>query len=66
MGFGDVPSLIERGRRDGARYDLMAKRGELRTYPGRVTPVSDFLADVAGDLAGVKVPPPGRRRLQGL
>ena len=55
MGFGDVPSLIERGRRDGARYDLMAKRGELRTYPGRVTPVSDFLADVAGDLAGVKV-----------
>ena len=55
LAFGDVPSLIERGRRDGARYDLMHKRGELRTYPGRVTPVSDFLADVAADLAGVKV-----------
>ena len=55
LAFGDNPSLIERGRRDGARYDLMHKRGELRTFPGRVTPVADFLAAVAGDLGGVKV-----------
>ncbi|MCY4469457.1 MAG: terminase large subunit [Thiotrichales bacterium] len=55
MAFGDVPDLVERGKRDGARYDLMAQRGELRTYPGRVTPVSAFLADVAGELAGSRV-----------
>ena len=55
MAFGDVPNLIERGKRDGARYDLMEQRGELRTYPGRVTPVSMFLADVAGELEGCRV-----------
>ena len=55
LAFGDNPDLITRGRRDGARYDLMHQRGELRTYPGRVTPVDQFMADVAHDLAGVKV-----------
>ena len=55
MAFGDNPSLVERGKRDGARYDLMAERGELRTYPGRVTPVSAFLSDLAGELAGCRV-----------
>ena len=55
LSFGDKPSLIERGRRDGARYDLMAKRGELHTYPGRVTPVALFLGDLAADLAGCRV-----------
>ena len=55
MAFGDVPSLRERGQRDGARYDLMERRGELRTYPGRVTPVAAFLADVADDLSGCRV-----------
>ena len=55
MAFGDTPSLIERGRRDGARYDLMAAADELHTYPGRFTPVAEFLARVAGDLTGVKV-----------
>ena len=55
LAFGDVPSLVERGRRDGARYDLMAERGELRTYPGRVTPVAAFLGDVAADLSGCRV-----------
>ena len=55
LGFGDVPSLVERGRFDGARYDLMESRGELRTYPGRVTPVDDFLGEVAMDLEGVRV-----------
>ena len=55
MAFGDTPSLFERGKRDGARYDLMHERGELVTYPGRVTPVSAFLSDVAGELAGCRV-----------
>ena len=55
LAFGDVPDLLTRGRRDGARYDRMAERGELRTYPGPVTPVAGFMGDVAADLAGVKV-----------
>ena len=55
LAFGDNPSLVERGRFDGARYDLMAERGELRVYPGRVTPVAAFLGDVAADLSGCRV-----------
>ena len=55
LAFGDVPDLISRGRNDGARYDLMAQNGELRTYPGRVTPVDQFMGDVANDLGGVTV-----------
>ena len=55
LGCGDVPDLITRGRRDGARYDLMADRSELRTYEGRVTPVDRFIADVAADLEGQPV-----------
>ena len=55
LAFGDTPGLVDRGRVDGARYDLMAARGELVTYPGRVTPVDGFLGDVAGALAGVTV-----------
>ena len=55
MAFGDVPDLVARGKRDGARYDLMAERGELRTYPGVVTPVASFLGSVAGELAGSRV-----------
>ena len=55
MAFGDNPDLIERGKRDGARYDLMAERGELRTYGGRVTPVSMFLSDLSDELDGCRV-----------
>ena len=55
MAFGDIPSLHERGQRDNAAYELMEARGELRTYPGRVTPVSAFMADVAAELAGCTV-----------
>ena len=55
LGFGDVPDVIARGRADGSRYDLMHQRGELTLYPGRVTPVTDFMADVAADLDGVNV-----------
>ena len=53
--FGDVPSLAERGREDGARYEEMARRGELTTYPGRVTPVASFLEDLAVALSGADV-----------
>ena len=50
-----VPDLAERSRVDGVDYSLMAKRGELRTYQGRVTPVGEFLKDCAARLTGCKV-----------
>ena len=50
-----VPDLAERSRVDGVDYSLMAKRGELRTYAGRVTPVGEFLKDCAARLTGCKV-----------
>lgn len=53
--FGDIPSLRDRGKADGANYLEMERRGELKTYPGRITPVADFLQDVAADLAGCRV-----------
>ena len=55
MAFGDKPALADRQRRDNAPYALMQERGELRTYPGRVTPIARFLADVAADLRGVRI-----------
>ena len=56
MAFGDTdPSLVERQRRDSAPYVEMERRGELRTYPGRIVRPDAFLADLAGDLAGVRV-----------
>ena len=55
LAFGDVPDLAARGRRDGADYASMERRGELRTYPGRVVPVRDFVEDVQADLAGASV-----------
>lgn len=55
--FPDTPPLAERGRRDGvgAAYVRMSERGELRAYPGRVTPVSAFLRDVSAALEGESV-----------
>ena len=55
--FPDDPDLLERGRLDGvgARYAQLRDQGELRTYPGRSTPVVDFLRDLADDLQGVQV-----------
>ena len=55
LAFGDVPSLIERSRRDGADYAVMERRGELWTYPGRVVPVGEFVEDVETDLSGANV-----------
>ena len=55
LAFGDVPSLTERGKRDGADYLAMQRRGELRTYPGRTVPIKAFVDDVRADLAGANV-----------
>ena len=55
LAFGDMPSLRDRAKRDGANYIEMARRGELRTYPGRTVPIKAFMADVRADLAGAKV-----------
>lgn len=46
--FPSVPDLSRRGKGDGVGklYELMQKRGELFTYPGRITPVEAFLSDV--------------------
>ena len=55
LAFGDVPTLTDRAKRDGADYLAMARRGELKTYPGRTVPVKAFVADVRADLADAKV-----------
>ena len=55
--------LRVRGKRDGADYVLMEKRGELRTYQNAVTPVSSIYGRCRGGpgwLPGVQV---GRGRL---
>ena len=53
--FGDVPKLKERQRRDNAPYVEMARRGELKLYPGRIVPVGPFLGDLIADLKGQRV-----------
>ena len=55
LAYGNVPDLAARGRRDGADYLAMARRGELRTYPGRTVPVDAFVLRVEADLAGAEV-----------
>ena len=55
LAFGDVPDLGARGRRDGADYSAMERRGELRTYPGRTVPVDVFVLQVEADLDGAEV-----------
>lgn len=47
--FPDDPPLAERGAADGCGdlYCTMEQRGELRTYPGRVTPADEFLTSLA-------------------
>lgn len=55
MGFGDIPEIRKRAKRDNAAYVEMVERGELKLYPGRVTPVSEFLGDVAAALEGSAV-----------
>ena len=55
LAFGAVPDLKARGKRDGADYLAMERRGELRTYPGRTVPIAAFVADLKADLAGADV-----------
>lgn len=53
--FGDDPPLSMRAKADrmGSLYDVMVREGELRVYPGRVTPVIPFLKDVFDELGGM-------------
>ena len=55
--FPADPNLKERGKNDGVgdRYLHMQERGELRTYPGKVTPVGRFLEWVQEGLKGEQV-----------
>ena len=55
--IGDTPSLLERSRADGVGelYCQMESRGELVTYPGRVTPGAVFLRDCAARLEGERI-----------
>lgn len=55
LGFGTIPDMATRGRRDDADYASMVRRGELKLYPGRVVQLDKFLSDVQADLAGVHV-----------
>ncbi len=61
---GDNPPLLERSRADGlgGLYVEMEKRGELKVYPGRVTPASEFLSDCFDRLEGVHVVSAGADR----
>ena len=55
LAFGETPSLQDRAKYDAAPYLAMRDRGELVTYPGRVTPVQAFLADLVVTMAGTHV-----------
>ena len=55
LAFGAVPKLKARGKRDGADYLAMERRGELRVYTGRTVPVKAFVSDVHSDLCGADV-----------
>ncbi len=51
--FPDTPPLSVRARHDrmGAQYDVMIREGELRLYPGEVTPVVPYLHDAIAEFA---------------
>ena len=55
--YGADPLLAKRGELDrvGDRYIKMQKRGELQTFPGRVTPCADFFAWIAEELKGERI-----------
>lgn len=55
--FPDDPPLAERGVGDGCGglYVDMERRGELQTYPGKTTPVDQFLLSIAGRIADSEV-----------
>ncbi|MDE0219357.1 MAG: terminase large subunit [Spirochaetaceae bacterium] len=53
--FGDEPPLSLRAQKDrmGSLYDRMIRQGELRLYPGRVTPVVPFLKDFFAEIGAL-------------
>ena len=53
--YPSIPSLEDRQRRDGLRYDLMLKSGELELHDGRLVRVGTFLQAVVSRLQGEKV-----------
>ena len=55
--FPDTPDLLNRGASDavGNLYQRMQERGEIQVYPGRVTPVSEFIRSIADRLHGQRV-----------
>lgn len=55
--FPSDPPLDERGATDGVgeRYVRMHRRGEITVYPGKVTPVENFLAQLFAHLGGHRV-----------
>ena len=55
LAFGGSPPLEDRAKHDAAPYLQMQEAGELSTYPGRVTPVQAFLADLVVAMAGERV-----------
>ena len=56
MACGDDPDLATRGRTDNADYVAMRDLGQLWVYEGcRVTPVAQFVQDVAAALEGLAV-----------
>ena len=52
-----TPTLAARGQADGvgARYELMEKRGELKTFPGLVTPLKEFISYWMEILEGIRI-----------
>ena len=55
IAFGSVPDLRVRSKADDAKYLEMEARGELKVYDGRITPIANFLRDVANDLEDCEV-----------
>ena len=55
--FGAIPNLEDCGEKDevGDRYVTMKDRGEIRTYPARVTNVGCFLTDMVRRIEGHEV-----------
>lgn len=58
--FPSEPDLLERGAADGVgrRYVRMLEEGSLRIYPGRVTPVKEFLLWFIQDYLPAVTKPP--------
>ena len=55
IAFGAIPELRTRSKADDAKYLEMEARGELKVYDGRITPVAEFLKDVADNIQDSEV-----------